>query len=86
MSSTVTLQIWHEKLAYQNFRHVRQILKRLEISVKEAKDPSCEAWTIGKMHRLPFPESTSKAESIGEIIHADRCLRNLLEDRDIFSC
>ena len=52
---------------------MRQILKRLEIPVKEAKDPFCEACTVGKMHRLPFPDSTSKSESIGEIIHADLC-------------
>lgn len=73
VSSKDTLQNWHERLAHQNFRHVRQILKRLEISVKEAEDPFCEACTVGKMHRLPFPESTSRAESIGEVIHADLC-------------
>lgn len=67
------LKDWHEKLAHQNFKHVRQILNRLQISVKGGKDPFCEACTMEKMHRLPFPDSNTKTKDIGEIIHADLC-------------
>lgn len=72
-TSTVTLKDWHEKLAHQNFRHVRRILDKFQIPVKNKKNPFCEACAVGKMHRLPFLETNSKTQSIREIIHADLC-------------
>lgn len=73
IASTGTLRDWHEKLVHQNFRHVSQILNRFQIPVKTEEDLFCEACTIGKMHRLPFPDSASRTQAIGKLIHADIC-------------
>lgn len=68
-----TLRNWHEKLAHQNYRHVKKVLNQFQIKTKDKEEPFCDACAKGKIHRLPFPKSTTRTESIGEIIHADLC-------------
>lgn len=66
------LQEWHEKLAHQNFRQVRQILRDAGIETK-GEDPYCEACVLGKAHRQPFPTSKTQTNEVGELVHADLC-------------
>ena len=35
--------------------------------------PFCDACVLGKMHRLPFPSSSSETTRVGDLIHADLC-------------
>jgi transposase InsO family protein len=73
VASTGMIRDWHERLVHQNLQHVKEILGRFHIRVKSEEDMFCEACAMGKMHRLPFPNSESRANAIGELIHADLC-------------
>lgn len=71
-SEKLSLGEWHQRLVHQNVRHVREVLKKHNVSYID-KDFQCEACVMGKMHRLSFPKSESKTEKCGDIIHADLC-------------
>ncbi|KAK9731969.1 GAG-pre-integrase domain [Popillia japonica] len=66
------LMWWHRVLAHQNFRHVKEVLLRNKLEVKDS-DTFCSACIQGKHHREPFPVSTSRSNEIGGIIHMDLC-------------
>lgn len=66
------LQIWHEKLAHQNVKQVKDILLRYNIDFTN-EEFVCENCILGKAHRLPFPTSSSKTTKTCEIIHVDLC-------------
>ncbi|KAL0278101.1 UNVERIFIED_CONTAM: hypothetical protein PYX00_000010 [Menopon gallinae] len=66
-----TLQTYHERLGHQNKKHVKEILSRMNIPVKDEKESVCDGCAIGKMHRLPFRSRPNRATKTGEIIHAD---------------
>ena len=68
------LQLWHERLAHQNFTHVKCCLKYNGIDVKDDSAHNfCNACALGKMHRSPFPNSENRTTRVGEIIHSDLC-------------
>lgn len=67
-----TLQLWHERLAHQNVDHVKRFLTQNNVEVDNTA-PFCDACVLGKMHRLPFPQSESKTLRVGELVHADLC-------------
>lgn len=65
-------QLYHERLAHQNKRHVRTIVKR-ELGIDLPIDLDlCEGCINGKAHRLKFG-TRSRATAPGELIHADVC-------------
>ena len=68
---TNMLQVWHERLAYQNIESVKRFLAKNNIEVNSSA-PFCDVCALGKMHRLPFPQSESKTLRVGELIHADQ--------------
>lgn len=70
-NATNTLQVYYECFAHQNKRHVKQILKKMDISVADGDKKFCDGCTIGKMHRLPFKQRVNRPVIFGEIIHAD---------------
>ena len=52
------MQLWHERLAHQNFTHVKCCLENNGINLKDNFDHSiCDACELGKMHRNLFPIS-----------------------------
>lgn len=71
-SDEETLQIWHERLAHQNKKHVKDFLKQREIDVN-VTDEFCDACCYGKMHRLSFGTRTDRATKPGEVVHSDLC-------------
>lgn len=68
-----SLEIWHQKLAHQNYSKVKEILKLSNIEIRNRDEPFCDACAKGKIHRLPFKSSNSKTYQIRELIHADVC-------------
>lgn len=64
---------WHEKILHQNYGHVKKVLKHFNISVENKDAPFCEPCTMGKIHRLPFPLSTTTTTRIGDLLHSDLC-------------
>lgn len=67
-----SLQLWHERLAHQNFRQVRSVLNSKNVRYKNDQS-FCDACANGKMHRLPFPVTNTRTTTPGEIIHSDVC-------------
>lgn len=70
-SSTDMLQVFHERLAHQNKRHIKEVLKRMNIDVTGEDDNFCDGCVLGKTHRLSFGNHPSQSENVGELIHAD---------------
>ncbi|GJQ73250.1 hypothetical protein Trydic_g13286, partial [Trypoxylus dichotomus] len=68
------LQIWHEKLAHQHFKRVKNVLQKHEIACNSSnEDQFCRACLEGKQHRLQFELSRTRAEKTCEVVHADVC-------------
>lgn len=66
------LQLYHERLAHQDKKHVIRVVKRelgIQLSLDKAK---CEGCIFGKSHRKPFG-TRERATAPGELIHADVC-------------
>lgn len=70
-STNDMLQVYHERFTYQNKRHVKQILKWLDIDVSNAEENFCDGCALGKMHRLSLKQRTDHPKGLGELIHAD---------------
>lgn len=66
------LQLWHERLAHQNFKRIKEILSKRGVMIKE-NSSFCEACARGKAHKKSFPTSITKTKGIAELIHADLC-------------
>lgn len=66
------LQLYHERMAHQNKRHVKTVLEReLNIDV-EIDSELCDGCIYGKSHRRQFG-TRIRATKPGEIVHADVC-------------
>lgn len=66
------LQVYHEHFAHQHKRHVKQILKRMNINIcTSAEEKFCDGYALGKMHKLPFKQRKDRSKNVGELIHAD---------------
>jgi len=66
------IQLYHERTAHQNKRHVKSVLKReLDIDV-DIDTELCEGCVYGKAHRHQFGTRV-RATKPGEVIHADVC-------------
>lgn len=68
-----TFRDWHERMAHQNARYVKNFLRQASIEAPVDKDFFCELCVVGKMHRTPFSKSTTKASKTRELVHADLC-------------
>lgn len=73
VSTTNSLMVWHEKLAHQHVNHVKNILKRFDISYSKDNNIFCENCMNGKQHRLPFYSSSTKTTQPCNLVHADLC-------------
>jgi len=66
------LQLYHERLAHQNKRHVKSVLKQaFDIDVSLDSE-FCEGCIFGKAHRLQFGTRV-RVTKPGELVHADVC-------------
>jgi hypothetical protein len=64
--------VWHERLAHQNYRYVREFLKRNTIKY-EGEEEQCVSCMKGKQHRFSVGNSNSKVNNPGELMHMDLC-------------
>lgn len=70
VAKVMTLKEWHERLGHQNSNYVRNFLKKNQVKFVN-EEYECEACVYGKMHRLVFPRSESRAKECGDLVHAD---------------
>ena len=73
-----SLKIWHEKLAHQNIKQVREILDRNNIKyINDWENYVCAGCVFGKQHRVSHPENLKVAKQTLDIIHVDLCEMNI---------
>ena len=72
--SSSSLNLWHQKLAHQNYQTVKQVLNSHDMKLQDKEETFCDACAMGKIPRLPFTSSENKTNRIGDIIHADVCV------------
>lgn len=66
------LQLYHERFAHQDKRHVIRLVKR-ELGIQLSPDNvKCEGCIYGKAHRKQFG-TRERATAVGELIHTDVC-------------
>jgi transposase InsO family protein len=67
-----TMQLYHERLAHQNKRHVKATVQR-ELNLDLPLDKElCEGCIYGKAHRRKFG-TRARATAPGELVHTDVC-------------
>lgn len=76
---TTSIRTWHEKLANQNIKYVRDILnKNGGEYVDDWDNYVCEGCAFGKQHRVSHPRNFKIAENVLDVIHVDLCEINIL--------
>lgn len=67
-----TLQLYHERMAHQDKRHIKNVIKQ-ELGIETSVDSElCEGCVYGKAHKLKYGKRDRSTVS-GQIIHADVC-------------
>ena len=82
-ASKQTPELWHRRFGHLGYGNLFQLKDKHMVegiatpaqSFKAQPDqkPLCEACTLGKQHRLPFPKSDSKSSRTLELVHMDVC-------------
>ena len=71
---SVSIKKWHEKLAHQNIKYVREILKRNDIKyIDDWNDYVCPGCVYGKQHRVSHPLNPKVSSRPLDLIHVDLC-------------
>lgn len=66
------LETWHRRLGHASFNTVKQILKECNVHINRKDDFAfCDAFQLGKLHKLPFPQSVSCVKGPLDLIHTD---------------
>jgi hypothetical protein len=76
-NSQVTLNIWHKRLGHVNNQTVRRMANNTGIGGMQitpgskSMEECCHGCEVGKMHKLPFANSTTKYSTVGECVVSD---------------
>jgi GAG-pre-integrase domain len=73
---TRNLSLWHQRLGHLNCKSILKMARTKAVSGLQLDNNHldydlCEGCIFGKMSRIPFPTSSSKADDVGHIIHSD---------------
>ncbi|KAI5727868.1 hypothetical protein M8J77_007947 [Diaphorina citri] len=75
---STSLKVWHERLAHQNVRYVKDFLKNNHIDYIDDWDNFvCPGCVYGKQHNVSHPLNTKVAENVLDTIHVDLCEMNI---------
>lgn len=68
-----SLRTWHERLAHQNIRYVRDVLNKKGIKYIDdwKEDYVCEGCVYGKQTRISHPRNTEIASAPLDLVHVD---------------
>ena len=77
--SASSLAIWHQRLARTSYKTIinmasNSVVDGLTIPAEKViPNHPCVGCVAGKMHRSPFPIGRTRANQVGQLIHADVC-------------
>lgn len=75
---TTGLKVWHERLAHQNVRYVKEFLKDNNIQyIDDWDNHICSGCVYGKQHNVSHPLNPKVAENVLDVIHVDLCEMNM---------
>lgn len=60
---------WHKRLGHQNMKHVRDVLKKFNITATDDKNDFCEGCLLGSS--IDSPTSSSREITPGKLLHVD---------------
>ncbi|CAB3236802.1 unnamed protein product [Arctia plantaginis] len=67
-----SIKVWHERLAHQNVKYVKDILKRKGIKyVDDWNNYECTGCSYGKQHRSSHPNNPKTAQQTLDLVHVD---------------
>ena len=82
-ASKQTPELWHRRFGHLGYGNLLQLQSKQMVSgigvsaqsfkAQQEQTPLCEACTMSKQHRLPFPSSDSKSSRPLELVHMDVC-------------
>ena len=76
--SRASLQTWHCRLVYLNYKAVCNLPQHAEgIQITDSTKKFCQACVEGKYIKRPFPQSKSRAKALLELIPTDLCVVNV---------
>ena len=65
---------WHRKMGHKNINHIKSIKNSMNLKITKCKcPPDCVACLKGKLHALPYPQSSEKPKLPREIVTTDIC-------------
>lgn len=75
---TQSLSIWHQRFAHLNVKTLRNMIEQRSVEgfgyiYNDWSTTPCEGCLLGKMHRHPFKTGRTRANEIGQLVHADVC-------------
>lgn len=75
---TASIKTWHERLAHQNVKYVRDILNKNGIKyIDDWNNYVCTGCVYGKQHRISHPKNPKVAENPLDLVHVDLCDMNV---------
>lgn len=67
-----SIKVWHERLAHQNVKYVRDILKRKRINyIDDWNNYVCTGCSYGKQHRSSHSNNPKTAQQPLDLVHVD---------------
>ena len=82
-ASKQTPELWHRRFGHLGYNNLFQLVDKQmvdgiavsaqSIKAQQEQQPLCQACTLGKQRRLPFPKSDSKGSGPLELVHMDVC-------------
>lgn len=77
IANTLKADIWHRRYGHLNYKDLKLLRDRdavIGLDLPENFDPKhCKQCDNAKVHCLPFPQSSSRAKDVLELIHSDIC-------------
>lgn len=75
---TTSIKTWHERLAHQNVKYVRDILNKNNVKyIDDWNDYVCSGCVYGKQHRISHPINPKVSKNPLDLIHVDLCEMNI---------
>ncbi|CAI0428863.1 unnamed protein product [Linum tenue] len=66
-----SLDTWHQRLGHANLPAVKSALRHHQINFVSSPSSLCHGCAVSKIHKLPFPTSTFKANAPLELVCSD---------------
>lgn len=64
------IQLWHPRLGHLSFPYLKHVFPDLFMNF-QISDLKCDTFIVAKSHRVTYPLSTNKNDTLFALIHSD---------------